>query len=60
MTRLFSIFFWLDLVDIATVGVLLATDLFLVLELAHPYIGDTATSPEPLDAVIQVLSAPPA
>ena len=40
--------------------VLLATDLFLVLELAHPYIGDTATSPEPLDAVIQVLSAPPA
>ncbi|MDT5052984.1 MAG: hypothetical protein QOF66_1350, partial [Mycobacterium sp.] len=45
---------------VATVGVLLATDLFLVLELAHPYIGDTATSPEPLDAVIQVLSAPPA
>jgi hypothetical protein len=45
---------------VATVGVLLATDLFLVLELAHPYIGDTAASPEPLDAVIQVLSAPPA
>ena len=44
---------------VATVGVLLATDLFLVLELAHPYIGDTATSPEPLNAVIQVLSAPP-
>jgi hypothetical protein len=45
---------------VATVGVLLATDLFLVLELAHPYIGDTAASPEPLDAVIQVLSGPPA
>jgi len=42
---------------VATVGVLLATDLFLVLELAHPYIGDTAASPEPLDAVIQALSA---
>ena len=42
---------------VATVGVLLATDLFLVLELAHPYIGDTATSAEPLNAVIQVLSA---
>jgi hypothetical protein len=45
---------------VATVGVLLATDLFLVLELAHPYIGDTAASRAPLDAVIQVLSAPPA
>lgn len=44
---------------VATVAVLLATDLFLVLELAHPYIGDTATSPEPLNAVIQALSAPP-
>jgi Protein of unknown function (DUF4239) len=45
---------------VATVGVLLATNLFLVLELAHPYIGDTATSPEPLAAVIQAVSAPPA
>jgi hypothetical protein len=43
---------------VATVGVLVATNLFLVLELAHPYIGETATSPEPLGAVIQVLSAP--
>jgi hypothetical protein len=45
---------------VATVGVLLATDLFLVLELSHPYIGDITTSPEPLKAVIQSLSAPPA
>jgi hypothetical protein len=45
---------------VATVGVLLATVLFLVLEFAHPYIGDTATSHEPLDVVVQVLSAPPA
>ena len=44
---------------VATVAVLLATDLFLVMELAHPYIGDAATSSEPLDAVIQVLSASP-
>jgi hypothetical protein len=45
---------------VATVGVLLATDLFLVIELAHPYIGDTATSSESLGAAIQSLSAPPA
>jgi hypothetical protein len=45
---------------VATVGVLLATDLFLVVELAHPYIGDTATSPESLGAAIQSLSAPSA
>jgi Protein of unknown function (DUF4239) len=45
---------------VATVGVLLASDLFLVLELSHPYIGDITTSPEPLNAVIQSLSAPPA
>lgn len=44
---------------VATVGVLLATDLFLVMELAHPYIGDTATSPAALGAAIQSLSAGP-
>jgi hypothetical protein len=44
---------------VATVGVLLATDLFLVVELTHPYIGDTATSPESLGAAIQSLSAAP-
>lgn len=42
---------------VTTVAVLLATDLFLVLELAHPYIGATATSPEPLNAVVQVLTS---
>ncbi|WAC91877.1 hypothetical protein [Mycobacterium sp. Aquia_213] len=45
---------------VATVGVLLATDGFLVVELAHPYLGDTATSSESLGAAIQSLSAPPA
>jgi hypothetical protein len=44
---------------VATVGVLLATDLFLVIEVAHPYIGDTATSSASLGAAIQSLSAAP-
>jgi hypothetical protein len=42
---------------VAIVGVLVAANLFLVLELSHPLIGKRATSPEPLNAVIQVLSA---
>jgi hypothetical protein len=28
-------------------------------ELSHPYIGEISTSPEPLRAVIQLLSQPP-
>jgi hypothetical protein len=42
---------------VATVGILLATDMFVVLELAHPYIGDTATSPQSLGVAIQSLLA---
>ena len=42
---------------VAIVGVLVAANLFLVVELSHPFIGKRATSPEPLNAVIQVLSA---
>jgi hypothetical protein len=45
---------------VATVGVLVAAELFLVLELSHPFVGEIATSPEPLRQVIQVLSPPPA
>jgi hypothetical protein len=45
---------------VATVGVLLATVLFLVLELSHPYLGDAATSRKPLGAVIKSLSVPSA
>jgi hypothetical protein len=45
---------------VATVGVLVAANLFLVLELANPFIGQIATSPEPLHEVIRVLSQPPA
>jgi hypothetical protein len=43
---------------VAIVAVLIAANLFLVLELAHPYIGEIGASPDPLRAVIQVLSAP--
>ena len=42
---------------VATVGVLVATNLFLVLQLAHPFIGEMATSPEPLREAVHVLTA---
>ena len=45
---------------VATVGVLVAANLFLVLQLANPFIGQIATSPEPLHEVIRVLTQPPA
>jgi hypothetical protein len=45
-------------VMVATVGVLVAANLFLVVELAHPYLGEVATSPQPLRAVVAVLSEP--
>lgn len=44
---------------IAIVGVLVAANLFLVLELSYPFIGKISTSPEPLRDVIQFLSSPP-
>jgi hypothetical protein len=43
---------------VATVGVLVAANLFLIMELAHPYIGEIATSSQPLQEVINVLSEP--
>ncbi len=43
---------------VATVGVLVAANLFLVLELSHPLIGKVVTSPEPLREVIHFLSSP--
>jgi hypothetical protein len=45
---------------VVTVGVLVASQLFLILELSHPFIGIVAASPAPLQKVIQVLSPPPA
>jgi len=41
---------------VATVGALLAGNLFLVLQLAHPYSGDVGASPAPPRQVIRVLS----
>jgi hypothetical protein len=43
---------------VATVGVLVAANLFLVLELSFPFVGKIATSPEPLRDVIRFLSTP--
>ena len=44
---------------VAILGVLVGAQLFLVLELSHPFIGEIATSPEPLNEVIRVLSPNP-
>jgi Protein of unknown function (DUF4239) len=43
---------------VATVGVLVAANLFLIMELSHPYIGEIATSPQPLRDVVTVLAEP--
>jgi hypothetical protein len=45
---------------VATLGMLVAAELFLIVELSHPYIGEIATSPEPIREAIQVLSPAPA
>jgi hypothetical protein len=39
---------------VATVGVLVAANLFLVLELSHPSVGEMATSPAPLLEVVRI------
>jgi hypothetical protein len=43
---------------VAALGMLIATILFLMVQLLHPDIGEISTSPEPLGEVIRVLSAP--
>jgi|GEM_PF-725810 hypothetical protein len=43
---------------VAIVGVLVATNLFLVLQLAHPFVGDVATSADPLREFVAVLARP--
>lgn len=48
----------MDYIMVATVGVLVAANLFLILELAHPYVGEVATSPQPLRNVITALTTP--
>jgi hypothetical protein len=44
---------------VAVLGLLVTCVLFLVVELSHPYLGEIATSPDPLNEVIHVLSASP-
>ena len=41
---------------VAIVGVIVAANLFLILELAHPFIGDISTSADSLQEVVRVLS----
>ncbi len=41
---------------VAIVGVIVAANLFLILELAHPFIGDISTSADPLQEVVRVLA----
>lgn len=41
---------------VAILGVLVAVNLFLVMELSHPFIGDIGTTSEPLQEVIRQLS----
>jgi hypothetical protein len=41
----------------ATIGALVATNLFLILELSHPYLGDIGTSAQPLLEAIRLLES---
>jgi hypothetical protein len=41
---------------VATVGVLVAAELFLVVQLSHPFIGEIGASAEPLHEVVRVLT----
>ena len=43
---------------VAIVAVIVATNLFLVVELANPYVGAVSTSSDPLQEVVSVLSQP--
>jgi hypothetical protein len=44
---------------VAILGVLVGAELFLVLELSHPFIGEIATSPQPLHEVIDAVTSNP-
>jgi hypothetical protein len=44
---------------VAILAVLVGMILYLVIMLSHPYIGEIATSPEPLREVVRVLTPPP-
>lgn len=44
---------------VAIIGTLVGAQLFLVVELSHPYVGAVSTVPEPLQQVIRTLQATP-
>jgi hypothetical protein len=44
---------------VAIVGGMVAANLFLVLELSHPFVGDIATSPTAVRMVVEALDPPP-
>jgi hypothetical protein len=41
---------------VAIVGAIVAANIFLILELAHPFVGAVSTSPDPLEEVVWLLS----
>lgn len=43
---------------VAIVGLIVAANLFLILQLSHPFFGEVATSPDPLQEAVAVLSQP--
>jgi hypothetical protein len=43
---------------VAIVGVIIATNLFLIVELANPFAGEVSTSSDPLQQVVTVLAQP--
>ncbi|MBB3602119.1 hypothetical protein FHT40_001752 [Mycolicibacterium sp. BK556] len=43
---------------VAIVGLIVATNLFLILELSHPFIGGVSVTPDPLYEVVSFLSQP--
>ncbi len=42
---------------VVVVGVIVATNLFLILELSHPYLGAVGTTSDPLQEVVRTLSS---
>jgi len=41
---------------VAIVGAIIAMNLYLVLQLSHPFVGEIATSSDPLQAVVRELT----
>jgi hypothetical protein len=41
---------------VAIIGAIIAMNLFLILQLSHPYVGEIATSSDPLQEVVRALT----